>query len=102
MLALDTNLVFYCDPEFEERVWQARPQWLHRRTRVVPMSFEDMPLTKYRERIIRNRGGALTCPSDPRDTASYYLFCMARYARSRRPSASIRSGRRISRRSTSA
>ena len=44
------------------------------------MSFEDMPLTRYRDRIIRNRGGALAWPSDPRDTASYYLFCMARYA----------------------
>ena len=80
VLSLDKDLVIFCDPEFEERIWQARPSFLHHRTRVVPMSFEDFPLTKYRSRIIENRGGALTCPSDPRDTASYYLFCMARYA----------------------
>lgn len=80
VLSLDKNLVVFCEPEFEARIWSARPEWLHRRTRVVPMSFEDFPLTHHREKIIKNRDGSLLCPSDPRATASYYLFCMARYA----------------------
>lgn len=80
VLSLDKNLVIYCDPEFEAQIWKARPAWLHYRTRVIPISFEDFPLTKHRGRIIENRGGAIQCPSDPRATASYYLFCMARYA----------------------
>jgi len=79
-LSLDKNLVVYCDPELEGKIWSMRPVWLHYRTRVVPMSFEDFPLTKCREKIIENRGGQSGCAADPRNTASYYLFCMARYA----------------------
>lgn len=80
VLSLNNNLIVFCDPDLEAKIWTLRPPWLHDRTRVVPMSFEDFPLTKYRERIIANRGGTSGCPADPRNTASYYLFCMARYA----------------------
>lgn len=80
VLALDKNLIVFCDPELEGKIWSMRPKWMHERTRVVPMSFEDLPLTKYREQIIDNRGGVSGCVVDPRNTASYYLFCMARYA----------------------
>lgn len=79
VLSLDKNLVIFCDPHFEERIWAARPKRLHGRTRIIPVALEDFPLSGSRDRIIQNRGGALTCPSDPRDTATYYLFCMARY-----------------------
>lgn len=78
-LALDQNLVVFCEPQNEERVWSMRPSWLHHRTRVVVQAFDDFPLAKYHGRIVQNRGGP-ACPTDPRNTASYYLFCMARYA----------------------
>jgi len=79
-LALDKNLVVFCDPELEPKIWSMRPSWLHDRTKVVAMSFEDFPITRLREQIIANRGGVSGCTVDPRNTASYYLFCMARYA----------------------
>jgi hypothetical protein len=43
------------------------------------MSFEDFPLTKFRNKIIQNRKEK-PYHFDDRNTASYYLFCMARYA----------------------
>lgn len=77
-LGLDENIVVYCEPDRINQIWNLRPRHLHARTRVVPMVFDDFPLTKYRDQILKNRGG--TCKSDSRNTASYYLFCMARYA----------------------
>jgi hypothetical protein len=79
-LAMPNNLVVYCDPELEERVWGLRPSHLHKMTEVVPADFEALPLTHYRTDIVRNRAGHGRCSRDPRNTASYYLFCMARYA----------------------
>lgn len=78
-LALEQNLVVFCEPENEAKVWALRPAGLHARTRVIAQSFDDFPLTRHRDRIIANRGGG-SCPSDSRNTASYYLFCVARYA----------------------
>lgn len=79
VLSLDQNLVVFCEPETLDKVWSMRPAWLHHRTRVVVQAFEDFPLARYRDRIVANRGGGW-CERDPRNTASYYLFCMARYA----------------------
>jgi predicted O-methyltransferase YrrM len=78
-LALDVNLVVFCEPEQQERILALRPRELRDRTHVVPMRFEEFPLTRHRDQIIRNRH-ANWCTTDPRNTASYYLFCMARYA----------------------
>ena len=78
-LSLEQNLVVFCEPKNEAKVWRLRPERLHSRTRVVAQTFDDFPLTRHRDRIIANRGGG-PCPSDPRNTASYYLFCMARYS----------------------
>jgi len=78
-LTLEQNLVVFCEPANEAKVWALRPERLHARTRVITQSFDDFPLTRHRDRIIVNRGGG-ACPSDARNTASYYLFCMARYA----------------------
>lgn len=78
-LGLEQNLVIYCDAARVDQIWALRPRHLHDRTRVIPQAFEDFPLTPHRDRIIANRKGG-GCPSDPRNTASYYLFCMARYA----------------------
>jgi len=78
-LSLEQNLVIYCEPENVDLLRSFRPSWLLDRTSFVAMSFEDFPLTKYRDRVIENR---VRCPYnfDPRNTASYYLFCMSRYA----------------------
>ena len=78
-LTLEQNLIVYCEPAHEAKIWRLRPRHLHDRTRVIVQSFDDFPLTKHRDQIITNRGGG-PCPSDPRNTASYYLLCMARYA----------------------
>jgi hypothetical protein len=43
------------------------------------MSFEDFPMTQYREKVIQNRKEK-PYQFDDRNTASYYLFCVARYA----------------------
>lgn len=77
-LSLDQNLVVFCEPENVETVLALRPERLRHKTKCIAMSFEDFPLTKYREQILENRK---TRPSmDDRNTASYYLLCMARYA----------------------
>jgi hypothetical protein len=78
-LSLDHNLVVFCEPKNRDRILRIRPKYLHEKTKIVEMEFEDFPLTGYRDRIIANRGGG-SCHTDPRNTASYYLFCMARYA----------------------
>lgn len=80
VLGLDQNLVVYCEPATEAKIWNMRPRWLHDKTRVVAQSFDDFPLTRHQARIVENRGGGGACRTDPRNTASYYLFCMARYA----------------------
>jgi hypothetical protein len=77
-LNLNYNMVIFCDPEYESSIWDKRPKNLHYRTKVIPISFEDMKMTKYRQKIIQNR---IDHPYhfDNRNTASYYLLCMARY-----------------------
>jgi hypothetical protein len=77
-MSLDQNLIVFCEPETLPLLRAMRPERLLSKTKFIPMSFEDFPLTKYRARILENR---MTRPSaDPRNTASYYLLCMARYA----------------------
>jgi len=83
VLSLEQNLVVFCEPKNEAKIWELRPRHLHERTRVVVQQFDDFPLSRYSDRIIANRGGG-PCPSDPRNTASYYLFCAARFAMLRR------------------
>ena len=77
-LALDVPMVVFCEPEYLTRLQEIRPTHLHEKTRFITMSFEDFPLTKYRDQLLENR--KTTPDVDPRNTPSYYLFCMARYA----------------------
>lgn len=81
-LAISQNLVVYCDPEYEAAFWALRPPHLHARTRVVPCGLADFPMTQHRAELEANRRKRPS--ADPRNTASYYLFCMARYAMVRR------------------
>ena len=77
-LNLNYNMVIFCDPEYESSIWEKRPRHLHYRTKVISVSFEDMKMTKYREKIVQNR---IDHPYyfDNRNIPSYYLLCMARY-----------------------
>ena len=77
-MALEQNLVVFCEPDMLSTLRTLRPERLQSRTRYIPVSFEDFPLTKHRDQIIENR--KTRPPTDDRNTASYYLLCMARYA----------------------
>jgi len=78
-MALDQNMIVFCEPKSLEELQALRPPHLAAKTKYIPMSFEDFPLTQYREKIIQNRKEK-PYQFDDRNTASYYLFCMARYA----------------------
>jgi hypothetical protein len=89
-LSLPYNLVIYCDEESIDRIREIRPKFLESRTKYIVCVFDEYAFVKdgkaldqtfadYRVRINENRR---THPYyfDNRNTASYYLFCMSRYA----------------------
>jgi len=77
-LTLDQNMVIFCEPHTYEYIRAKRPQELQARTKYVVVNFEDFPMCKYRELLNQNRQ---KIPDfDERNTVSYYLLCMARYA----------------------
>jgi len=75
---LDQNLVVFCEPDTLSALRSLRPPHLASKTKFIPVSFEDFTLTKYRNKILENR--IVNPDPDDRNTASYYLLCMARYA----------------------
>ena len=81
--ALDRNIVVYCEEDSLESLKALRPAHLMERTRFIVVDFEKLPLTKYRQQIIENRR-RINYNADNRNTASYYLLCMARYALGKR------------------
>jgi hypothetical protein len=79
-MAVEQNLMVFCEPESVDALRAMRPtHLLESHTRFVPMSFEDFPMTKFRAQIQQNRREK-PYHFDDRNTASYYLLCMARYA----------------------
>lgn len=78
-MTLDQNLIVFCEAENLEKLRALRPAHLADKTKYIVQSFEDFPLTQYREKIIENRRKN-PYRFDDRNTASYYLFCMSRYA----------------------
>jgi len=78
-LSLDYNMVVFCEQEDYEDLLNLRPVHLLYKTEWIIKPFEEFPMTKYRSKIIENR---IKNPYhfDDRNTASYYLFCMSRYA----------------------
>jgi len=78
-LSLDQPMVVYCEKDYLNELMSKRPQHLHSKTKFIVVNFEDLPLTQYRQKIIDNR---IKNPyqQDDRNTASYYLLCMARYS----------------------
>jgi hypothetical protein len=79
-LALDQPLVVYCEEDSLETIKALRPAHLLEKTKFYTVDFETLPLTQYRDKIIANRKAQKSYRADPRNTASYYLLCMARYA----------------------
>lgn len=82
-LSLPNNLVIYCDQESYDLIYAIRPSYLRPKTKYVIGEFDDFVIndvnfTEYRKIINQNR---IDKPYqfDPRNTASYYLFCMSRY-----------------------
>lgn len=82
-LALDKNLIVFCEPKNRARVEAMRPPSLLHRTRFIAMSFGDLPMTRYFDDVVKTRIDG-HCARDPRNTASYYLFCVARFAMMKR------------------
>jgi hypothetical protein len=88
-LCLPYNLVIYCDEESIECIKAIRPDYLKDKTKYIVCDFDNFkynkkePLTDtfrdYRKRINKNREGNSYYGYHNRNTASYYLFCMARY-----------------------
>lgn len=88
-MCLPYNLVVYCESENVEKLRAMRPKHLLEKTRFVERSFDELRFHKngadlgetfadYRQRIWKNRKEH-PYNFDNRNTASYYLFCMARY-----------------------
>lgn len=89
-LSLPYNLVIYCDIESRAQIEQIRPAWFADKTQYIIREFDELFFTKndeplarrfrdYRDKINENRRN-FPYHFDNRNTASYYLFCMARYA----------------------
>ena len=83
-LNLPYNLVIYCDPESIDLIKMHRPEHLSSKTTYIIREFDDMEIngrkvSGLREVVIENRAKHPYL-FDNRNTASYYLFCMTRYA----------------------
>lgn len=83
-LSVPYNLVVHCDHESYGIIKNLRPAYLAEKTSYVIRDFDSMVIkgetvANLREIVIKNR---LNRPYefDNRNTASYYLFCMTRYA----------------------
>lgn len=78
-MGVEQNLVVYCTTEIQTILEKLRPQHLKHKTKFITCNFSDFELIqKYRPIVWKNRKER---PNnfDPRNTASYYLFCMLRY-----------------------
>jgi len=89
-LTLPYNLVIYCDESSVEEIKKLRPTYLENKTVYIIRDFNEFRFKKdgiflnetfndYRTKIITNRQNK-PYNFDNRNTPSYYLFCMSRYA----------------------
>jgi hypothetical protein len=76
---LEQNLIVFCEEDNLKELKALRPAHLLERTKFYTVDFESLPMTKYRVKIAEDRIRRSYAP-DPRNTPSYYLLCMARYA----------------------
>ena len=79
-MGLDKNLVVFCDQDSYEPLKALRPAHLAEKTRYIIREFGDFQLVKdWYSKISADRLEK-GYNADPRNTVSYYLFCMLRYA----------------------
>lgn len=78
-MAIDQNLVVYCDSESIEYLKVLRPSYLEHKTKYVIIDFMDIDIVKENYQKLVNSRNKTGYNADPRNTPSYYLFCMARY-----------------------
>jgi hypothetical protein len=78
-MALEQNLVVFCDQESKDALEALRPAHLAARTKYIVMDFGDFEIVqKNFDKITADRK-ARNYNADNRNTVSYYLFCMTRY-----------------------
>lgn len=90
-LSCPYNLMIYCDPESLEQLQKMRPSHLIDKTRYIVVNFDELKMIghetdhnsnltfkDYHMRIVQNRKDK-PYQFDPKNNASYYLFCMSRY-----------------------
>lgn len=88
-MTLPYNLLVFCDKDSLQQLQSIRPVHLRSKTKYVVVDFdelkfightgyENITFSIYRDKIIKNRKEH-PYNFDPRNNASYYLFCMARY-----------------------
>jgi hypothetical protein len=78
-MAIDQNLVVFCDAESEYYIRSLRPSYLEHKTKYIIIEFMDIDIvSKNYKRLVESRQKT-GYNADPRNTSSYYLLCMARY-----------------------
>jgi predicted O-methyltransferase YrrM len=78
-MALPINLVVFCDPDSKPALEAMRPAHLKAKTHWIVMEFGDFELVQANYEFIAATREAKGYKADPRNTVSYYLFCMLRY-----------------------
>jgi hypothetical protein len=78
-MALPVNLVVFCDPDSKAALEAMRPAHLKTATHWIVMEFDEFELIQANYEFIQATREARNYKADPRNTTSYYLFCMLRY-----------------------
>lgn len=78
-MALPVHLVVYCDAASRPLLETLRPEHLRARTEWRQREFGDFELVRDYYPLISESRRQRSSNPDPRNTASYYLFCMLRY-----------------------
>lgn len=78
-MALPVNLVVFCDPDSKAALEAMRPAHLKTQTHWIVMEFDEFELVQANYEFIIATREARNYAADPRNTVSYYLFCMLRY-----------------------
>lgn len=78
-MALPVNLVVFCDPDSKAALEAMRPAHLKAQTHWIVMEFDEFELIQTNYEFIQTTREARGYRADPRNTTSYYLFCMLRY-----------------------
>ncbi len=79
-MALPINLVVFCDADSKAALEAMRPAHLREKTHWIVKEFGDFELVQANYEFITATREARNYKADPRNTVSYYLFCMLRYA----------------------